>query len=92
MVTVFLSILNQMEIHLVQIERKILSLRSYPIQCERKWKHSFLSALQSVGEKCTFPKNLNYIARLRKNLHRDPIERSISVQFYCDVQRVPGVP
>ena len=21
-----------------------LSLRSYPIQCERKWKHSFLSA------------------------------------------------
>ena len=24
-----------------------LSPRSYPIQCERKWKHSFLSALGS---------------------------------------------
>ena len=24
-----------------------LSPRSYPIQCERKWKHSFLSVLQS---------------------------------------------
>ena len=40
-VTVFLSILNQTEFHLVQ-NRKEMSRRIYPIQCERKWKYSFL--------------------------------------------------
>ena len=38
-VTVFLSILNQIKFHLVQNRKE-----SYPIQCERKWKYSFLSA------------------------------------------------
>ena len=57
-VTIFLSILNQIEFHLIQkLERKTittiiwlwwqskgkLSSRSYPIQCERNWKYSFLS-------------------------------------------------
>ena len=43
MVTVFLSILNQMEFHLVQKSKGELSPRSFPIQCERKWNSSFLS-------------------------------------------------
>ena len=42
--TVFLSILNQMELHLLQIERKIVITTIYPIRFERKWKYSFLSA------------------------------------------------
>ena len=36
--------LNQMEIHLVQKSKGKLSPRSYPIQYERKWKYSFVSA------------------------------------------------
>jgi len=44
MVTVFLSILNQIEFHLVQNRKENCHPpRSYPIQCERKWKQSFLS-------------------------------------------------
>ena len=37
-VTVILSLLNQMELHLIQNRKGKLSSRSYPIQCERKWK------------------------------------------------------
>ena len=40
-VTVFLSILNQMEFHLKSKGK--LSPRSYPIQCDKKWKYSFFS-------------------------------------------------
>ena len=42
-VIVFLSILNQMEFYLCSKSKGKLSPRSYPIQCERKWKYSFLS-------------------------------------------------
>ena len=42
-VTVFISILNQMEIHFVQKIEKKMAPRSYPIQCEGKWKYSFFS-------------------------------------------------
>ena len=53
MVTVYPSILNQMEFHLVQkIERKTVIMISYPIQRERKWKYSFLSVCYSYEHLC----------------------------------------
>ena len=48
-VTVSLSILNQMEIHLVQKLKGKLSPRSYPIEFERKSKSSFVSVAESPG-------------------------------------------
>ena len=45
-VAVFLSILNQMEFHLVQNQKEKLSPRSHPIECERKWKYSSLSVVK----------------------------------------------
>ena len=47
-VRVFLPILNQMESPIGSKSNGKLSPRTYPIQCERKWKHSFLSARNSV--------------------------------------------
>ena len=60
-VTVFLSISNQMEFHLVQNRKENchhdqipfnvkgkLSPRSDPIQFERKWKYSFLGVFQDA--------------------------------------------
>ena len=47
-VTVFLSILNQMDFHLVQKSKGKLSPRSYPIQCERKWNTSFVSVIYYI--------------------------------------------
>ena len=41
--------LNQMEFHLRSKSKGKLSPRSYPIQCERKWKYSFLSVLFCTG-------------------------------------------
>ena len=38
------NFLNQMEFQLCLKSKGKLSPRSYPIQCERKWKDSFLSA------------------------------------------------
>ena len=48
-VTVFHSILNQMEFHLVQNRKENCHPRSYPIQCERKLKYSFLSVPSDAG-------------------------------------------
>ena len=44
-----------------------LSQRSYPIQCERKWKYSFLSA----QDKLRITLALNYQLIITKNLPND---------------------
>ena len=41
----FLSNLNEIDFHFGSKSKGKLSTRSYPIQCERKWNTSFLSAV-----------------------------------------------
>ena len=49
-----------------------LSQRSYPIQCKRKWKHSFLSVLYKCGAQDT-ANCIGYVSvRSQKSTHFYP--------------------
>ena len=65
-VTVFFSILNQMEFHLVQKIEEKLSPRSYPIQRERNGKYSFLSVRRNVQTSYFNPVKLTHLVMFTK--------------------------